>query len=130
MKKKKLSKGCLLLLVALTAALGGYLQATERTNYVLERPSNAEITYQSAVPEKVTASPAASVAAPKADKININTATKEELMTLKGIGEKKAGWIIEYRELHGGFQTIQDLMKISGIGKKTFASLKDYICVE
>ena len=41
-----------------------------------------------------------------------------------------AGLIIEYRELHGSFQTIQDIMKVSGIGKKTFESLKDYICVE
>ena len=122
---------CFLLLVALTSALGIYLQSAERTDYILEKPSNAEITYHSAAPTETTSTKeAASSVAPTSGKININTASKEELMTLDGIGEKKAGWIIEYRELHGSFQTIQDIMKVSGIGNKTFESLKDYICVE
>lgn len=122
---------CFLLLVALTSALGIYLQSAERTDYILEKPSNAEITYHSAAPTETTSTKeAASSVAPTSGKININTASKEELMTLDGIGEKKAGWIIEYRELHGSFQTVQDIMKVSGIGKKTFESLKDYICVE
>ena len=130
MKKRNHSKMCFLLLTALSSALGIYLQSAERTDYILEKPSNAEITYQSAAPTETTSQEAASSVAPVSGKININTASKEELMTLDGIGEKKAGWIIEYRELHGSFQTIQDIMKVSGIGKKTFESLKDYICVE
>ncbi len=130
MKKRNHSKMCFLLLAALTSALGIYLQSAERTDYILEKPSNAEITYQSAAPTETTSQEAASSVAPVSGKININTASKEELITLDGIGEKKAGWIIEYRELHGSFQTIQDIMKVSGIGKKTFESLKDYICVE
>ena len=130
MKKRNPSKMCFLLLVALTSALGIYLQSAERTDYILEKPSNAEITYHSAAPTETTSTKeAASSVAPTSGKININTASKEELMTLDGIGEKKAGWIIEYRELHGSFQTVQDIMKVSGIGKKTFESLKDYICV-
>ncbi|MBQ9208220.1 MAG: helix-hairpin-helix domain-containing protein [Oscillospiraceae bacterium] len=60
--------------------------------------------------------------------VNINTATAEELMTLKGIGEKKAQSIIEYRESHA-FEKIEDIMEVSGIGEKTFENIKDNICV-
>lgn len=64
------------------------------------------------------------------EKININTASKRLLMTLDGIGEKMADRIIEYRTQNGGFETIQDIMKVSGIGYETFLKLKDYIMVE
>ena len=61
--------------------------------------------------------------------ININTATKEELMQLNGVGEAKAALIINYRESNGGFKNITDLMKIKGIKKKFFDKIKDNICV-
>ena len=60
--------------------------------------------------------------------ININTADEVELMMLKGIGEAKAKAIIEYREAQS-FETIEDLMKVSGIGEKTFENIKDRITV-
>ena len=59
--------------------------------------------------------------------ISINTATKEELMTLKGIGESKALAIITYREEHGPFTNIEDIKNIKGIGDKMFDAIKDYI---
>ena len=62
-------------------------------------------------------------------KININTATKEELMQLKGVGEAKALLIITYREANGGFKEITDLMKIKGIKQKFFDKIKDNICI-
>lgn len=62
-------------------------------------------------------------------KININTATKEELMTLKNIGESKALAIIEYRTKNGLFKTIDDLKNVSGIGDKLFESIKENIAV-
>lgn len=62
-------------------------------------------------------------------KININTATKEMLMTLKGIGEVKAQSIIDYRKTNGDFVSISEIKEISGIGDKTFESLKDFITV-
>lgn len=62
-------------------------------------------------------------------KININTATAEELMTLPGIGDKKAELIIELREEMGGFKSEADLMNVSGIGEKTFEKLKSRITV-
>ena len=62
--------------------------------------------------------------------VNINTATKEELMQLNGVGESKAGLIITYREANGGFKAIADLMKIKGIKQKFFDKIKDNICVK
>ena len=62
-------------------------------------------------------------------KVNLNTATKEELMTLRGVGEAKAADIVKYRESHGGFQKIEDIMKISGIKDAAFQKIKDDITV-
>ncbi len=62
-------------------------------------------------------------------KVNINTANKNQLMSLAGIGEVKAQAIITYREQHGGFAKIEDLMRVSGIGSATFAQIKDLIVV-
>ncbi|MCR5357679.1 MAG: helix-hairpin-helix domain-containing protein [Lachnospiraceae bacterium] len=61
------------------------------------------------------------------DKVNINTADAKELMTLPGIGEAKAALIIEYRENNGGFDSIEDIMKISGIKEGMFNKIKDRI---
>lgn len=65
-----------------------------------------------------------------ADKININTATSEELKKLDGIGDTKAQAIIDYREKNGGFNRIEDIMAVKGIGNKTYENLKTYITVE
>ena len=62
-------------------------------------------------------------------KINLNTANVTELQKLTGIGQKKAEQIIAYREQKGSFKKIEDLMQVSGIGEKTFASLKDQLAV-
>ena len=63
------------------------------------------------------------------DKININTAAKEELMTLSGIGASKAESILKYRQEHGNFQSIEDLKKIEGIKDGVFNKIKDDITV-
>jgi competence protein ComEA len=60
-------------------------------------------------------------------RISINQATKEELMTLPGIGEAKAESIIAYRQEHGNFQKIEDLMNISGIKEGVYNKIKEYI---
>ncbi len=63
------------------------------------------------------------------EKVNLNTADVAGLQKLTGIGEKKAEQIIAYREQNGPFKKVEDLMQVSGIGEKTFASLKDQLTV-
>ena len=62
-------------------------------------------------------------------RININTATLEQLMELPNIGEAKAENIIRYRQTHNGFASIEELKEVSGIGDKIFNELKDMITV-
>ncbi len=61
--------------------------------------------------------------------ININTATKEELKTIPGIGEKVAGKIVDYRDKNGHFSCKEDIMKVSGIKEKLFSKIQEYITV-
>lgn len=62
-------------------------------------------------------------------KVNINTASEEELMTLTGIGEAKAAAILKYREEHGRFESIEELMEIEGIKEGVFGKIKDDITI-
>ena len=62
-------------------------------------------------------------------KINLNTASKEELTKLSGIGEAKAQDIIDYRNTNGSFKTIEEIKNISGIGDALFAKIKDNITI-
>ena len=63
------------------------------------------------------------------DKININAAGREELMTLPGIGEAKAEAILQYRQEHGAFGSIEELCQISGIKEAVFSKIKDRITI-
>lgn len=62
-------------------------------------------------------------------KVNINTAGKEQLMDLPRIGEKIAERIIEYREKNGKFKRPEDIMKVKGIGEKTFQKFEKRIVI-
>lgn len=62
-------------------------------------------------------------------KVNINTATLKDLITLNGIGESKAQAILEYRTKNGNFKTLEDLKKVSGIGEAAYEKIKDNICI-
>lgn len=63
-------------------------------------------------------------------KININYASKSELMELPGIGEVKSQAIIDYREENGQFVTIDDIIEVPGIGDKTFEKIKEKITID
>lgn len=67
--------------------------------------------------------------ADEAGKINLNTASAEQLMKLSGIGESKAAQIISYREKNGAFKKIEDIMNITGIKEGVFGKIKDDITV-
>lgn len=60
-------------------------------------------------------------------KVNLNTASREELMTLTGIGEVKADSIIRYRETKGGFHSVEELKEVEGIKDGVFQKVKDQI---
>lgn len=62
--------------------------------------------------------------------VNINTAEKEELMTLPGIGEVRAASIIDYRESMGKFEKIEDIMNVKGIKTGIFSKISSLICVK
>ena len=59
---------------------------------------------------------ALSTGLPAAQTVNINTADKAELMTIQGVGERRAEAIIAYRDEHGPFKSVDDLLEVQGIG--------------
>lgn len=76
-------------------------------------------------------SPAPTAPAPETDdRLDLNRATLEELMTLPKIGEVRAQRILEYREAHGGFHSTAELMQVNGIGEGIYAGLRYLIYVE
>lgn len=79
--------------------------------------------------EKVTDGMTITVKKKASGKISINTATKEDLITLTGIGEAKAESIIDYRIANGPFTKLDDLMKVSGISEKVYSKIKDQLCL-
>ena len=62
--------------------------------------------------------------------ININSASAIELQEMSGIGQEKASEIIEYRQQHGNFQTVDDLQNVPGIGKRTIDKNRHWLAVE
>lgn len=84
-------------------------------------PSKKQVTKKETTDVKATQSPSG--------KININTASIEELKTLSGIGESKANDIISYREEHGPFKNLEDIMKIQGIKEGIYNKIKDKITI-
>jgi len=72
---------------------------------------------------------AAPLLAEEMSKVNLNTATKAELLTLNGIGESYADRIIEYRKNNGPFQSPEEIMQVKGIGEKIYQKIKDRIVV-
>lgn len=63
-------------------------------------------------------------------RVNLNTGTLEQLMTLPGIGQSKAESIVSYREEHGKFSSVEEIMNITGIKEGIYNKIKDYISVD
>ena len=117
---------------ALDAAGGLTDEADSQKVNLAQRVEDQMVIVVPKVGEEVTEIPAGAMSkeAAKDGKVNINTATVEELKTLKGVGEKKAEAIIEYRKKNGSFKTKEDLMKVRGIGKKLFESFQERIVTQ
>ncbi|AAM24182.1 MAG: DNA uptake protein [Caldanaerobacter subterraneus] len=108
---------------------GGVLEEADLSNINLAQKVKDEQMIK--VPkkgEKVDTSFASGIDGAK--KVNINTATKEELQTLPGIGPVTAERIIEFRETKGPFKKIEDIMNVPRIGPKMFEQIKDKITVD
>lgn len=85
-----------------------------------------------AVALAVLAAPALSAAAGKAQptgRINVNTASVEQLTTLPGVGPALAARIVEYRQKSGAFRSTQELMNVKGIGEKSLARIEQWLTV-
>lgn len=89
-------------------------------------PSTSALSTTSSVTEVVTTAPEVTLSSAK---VNINTASAEELMSLTGIGPTKAQAIVDYRTNFGNFTSIDQLTNVSGIGEKTLAKIRDDITV-
>lgn len=76
-----------------------------------------------------TAQASAGVPSDPSAPVNLNTATAEELRTLPGVGEATAAAILEDREANGPFTSVEDVMRVSGIGEKKFAKMRERIRV-
>ncbi len=109
----------LILLVSVVAGLLVQINERKYRNFFVEKMSYGEEEGVVAVTEGTVT----------AGKININTADIKELESLDGIGEGLANRIIDYRTQNGEFEVIEDIMRVSGIGKKKFEAIKDAICV-
>lgn len=77
----------------------------------------------------VPSAAASSIQANDSNKVYINTASEQEILQLPGIGKTKAQAIIAYRQEHGPFQRVEDLLNVTGIGEKTLEKIKEHIVV-
>lgn len=119
MPVKKLPKRYYILIFVLALTAGVFINGIEEEKFTIVHNSAVYAPELDAFSEEVMD-----------EKININEADIYQLAGLDGIGEGFAERIIEYRTKNGNFEVIQDIMKVSGIGEKTFEKIKDNICVE
>ncbi len=120
MKRRWLMPALCLLCAALFAAGCLHVRQREAAAPPGVSTENSRAGYTQQLMERETA----------AGKIDINSASAETLMLLPGIGEVRAAAIIAYREAHGGFGSVSELLEIEGIGPRILAGFKDYVTVE
>ena len=114
------------------SAAGGFLAEAEKSEInlarLIEDGEKFDVPYIEGV-SPILPTPGATVVAATTELININTASLSELDTLPRIGPTTAQKIIDYREQHGPFLNIEDIVNVSGIGPVTYELIKDMITV-
>ena len=103
---------------------GGYMVGKGADKEIVISPAAQNVLAASDVPERDLSLPSQDPG-----RMDLNTATKEELMTLDGIGEVMADRIIEYRDKYGKFSSVPEIMNVNGIGESTFRGIKDFVTV-
>ena len=118
-RKEKFGAAHIALLLLTAAFLGALAYFAARA----ERPAGAGAGYTVTVEKTVPAEEIVSVEEP----VNVNTAAAEELERLPGIGPVLARSIVEYREEHGAFRTVDELMNVSGVGQAKLDAIRNDI---
>ncbi len=111
--------------LGLTVESGVVLAAAAKEKQELAAPLDKAGTAAQVAPDGKNAAAKPSKAIPK--DVNINTADKATLTLLPGVGTVTAEAILAYRQANGDFKSIDDLMKVKGIGEKSLAKLKPYL---
>ncbi|MDJ1475709.1 helix-hairpin-helix domain-containing protein [Bacillus sp. LS15-K4] len=106
---------------------GGFLPEADRKNVNLAQMVQDQMILY--VPNKNEQAQEAAAISKGEGKVQINAASKEQLEKITGIGSRKAESILKYREEHGPFQKIEDLLEIDGIGVKSLEKIKDQIII-
>ena len=119
-RHRKITKSEVVLL-GLTAAFLCDLAALSAQDRAAREPGAAVETEIQVPPEEV---------APEFRPVNLNTAGLEELDSLPGIGESLARRILAYREANGPFESVEEIMEVSGIGEAKLAELEDWVTVD
>ena len=111
-------------------AAGGLAEGADTSTLNLAAPvADGEKVHVPVEGESAPAAPGTSGGAEAGGLVNLNTAGVEELDELPGVGEATAQAIVEDREANGPFTTVEDLMRVSGIGEKKFERLRELVCV-
>ncbi|MCC3356651.1 helix-hairpin-helix domain-containing protein [Bacillus sp. REN16] len=106
---------------------GGFTEEAEHVQVNLaERVQDEMVIYVPRIGEEITIGTSGHSQKDEG-KVSLNKGTQAELETLSGIGPSKAAAIISYREEHGPFKQLEDLLEVSGIGEKSFEKIKDQI---
>ena len=134
----KLSTGervMLAVTAVLLALMGGYFAGTGRLLPAQAAPGESPAGESASPGAEVSGSPAEETDAPTEETpgdtalVDINTAGLEELMSLPGVGEKRAQAILDYRAEHGPFRYVEDLIRVEGIGEGLLEGILEYAVV-
>ena len=130
MKISRLEGVAILLTAMAVAFTGGWFLRGAENAPSIQVESQYLLSREARTLTEPTAEPSPSLSDPGGEKINLNTATAEELQRLPGIGATRAQAIVSDREANGPFRIPEDLTRVNGIGEGILQGLIDYVTVE